>query len=239
MSVNVVDSSSWLRNASNQDLRNLAYKKAASDTNDKGSKAVTNALYLSVPVAAGIRDAVEVKTVLSNGATILPDKATRLFAGLRGFAGFASALVIVDLVSKLNGKLAKHSETVRELEGKHPLLTTIGLIGTSIAAMTGLDKAVEFIGKRLPAKMSRSIGSGLFKFADKMNNSKLLNKVGDVLGRINPPDVIKHAGKAALSFAPLVLLIAGVTNSIRHNSNKNAAATQNYADLKTAQAMIS
>ena len=79
---------SVLRDASDSDLKYLAYAKASHDVNDRKHRRISDLLYYSVPVAAGVAEAVKPASISRIG---------RLGLGAKGFLSLAIPFALIAL----------------------------------------------------------------------------------------------------------------------------------------------
>jgi hypothetical protein len=173
----------------------------------------SNLLYAAAPVAAGLGAALSsAEPYVSSSGLMLTGRSAKLARGLKAGAMFALALGIVNLVSKAHQKLTQKSPKMQEFEQKHPLASIAGVVAASYAAIVGGSKLVDKIKFPMPQKALPAI----LKAQETVNNSSILNAVAKHTDKI--PAALKQAGKSALGFAPLALLIGAAATSVNKKS---------------------
>lgn len=221
-------------------IRKIAYAKASHDVNDKKHKRITNALYYSIPLAAGLAAAVK------KPAPIKLVKSVDLsrFARLNNFAsttlGWAATFLAIDGVFATKRYLDKKVPDMNEFSKNHPVLSTLGTVGVAIAAIAGLikgsSKLVSKIFSKMSPKTAKDIDKTTIKIARKLNNNKLLNSISKQLAKV--PSSLKNFAKGTLDYAPLLLIVSSIAHSFSHERVKAAEFQNNYNDIKNAQALV-
>ena len=222
-------------NLSDKDLKEIAYNKASKQTNDKKHRRIDNAIFYSLPLAAGA-------ATLADKIAVQGIKADRIrgFKALKALgttASWGATLAGFSAVWGAKNLVEKHSKTARDFSEKHPLISTIGTFVGGIAAMVGINNGFAKLAEKQAAK-GFSYGSLkiLAKAKNVLNNSKVLNKAVEILAKT--PSSIKTAGKGALAFAPVIFIATSLIHQINHDSVKAKQFAKNYNDLKIAQEMI-
>lgn len=218
-------------NLDDNSLRKIAYLQTANPKEDKRSRRKSSLLMNSIPLAAGLNAAMN-------------SKAGRLgkigkFAGVA--AGWYAGFGIIDLVSATRNKIHEKSEKAREFAQKHPILSLVNTVAVSIlaigAAGKGFNKLVNKIGPKITNKYGSKIEKGIATLSDKLNNSKVLNKLAEVKGKVSSklPEGVKGFGKGILDWSPVLLGVGAIVNSSKHATNKANAINDKYIELKDKQ----
>ena len=219
-------------------IRQVAYLKTASEINPKKSKKVTNALFYSAPIAAGLAAA-----VLSKGgktkifSRVVSGLGARAARGLKTAAMWAAALGAIDLLGYGKKKLAENSPQVRKFDREHPLLSIGTMLAAGIGTIMLLNKGAGYLSKvKTPEFLKRWTGNAN-KFLQ--NNKTVLNMKSKLLKFAQKtPAALKDIGATALDWAPTALLFGGLFHSINSSSRQNRQYMNNYTALKAQQEAI-
>ena len=222
-------------------IRNLAYKKASYDVKDKKHKRITNAMYYSIPIAAGIAAAVKNPGLAGDAIKGIKNVNLSRYGRLNNFVstalGWATAFLTIDAVFATKRFIDKKVPDMNEFSQKHPMLSAIGTMGASIAAIFGVNKGMSKLVSKVVKKVpEKELVKSISNTAKKLNKSKVLNSVSKKLDKI--PASIKAFAAGVLDYSPLLLLVANITHSFSHDRVKTAEYQKDYCDLKTAQAMV-
>ena len=272
MRVNTVGSSTAFKERSleekfaklgNDDLKVLAYEKAKLDTNDKKHNRIDKAIYLSLPLAAGVAKLAEndfinkkelyyalkeagkpfaerisiIKRLAESGEKVLNPSEIRAFKFMKGAGAVVSWTTMLAAFSAVwMGKIAaeKKSKTMRDLSQHYPFLTTVGTFAAGVLASMGVDKGVAVAAKALKKKIPYNSLKESLK--NTLNNSKVLNKAANVIAKV--PSPIRSIGKGALVFLPFAMIVTSFIHSMNHDAKKMEQARKNFNDFKVAQQMI-
>ncbi len=229
MSVQAVSGNSYgLVNLLDSDLKQIAYDKAAYDTNDKRQNRLTKAMLAAVPVVAGVSTA-----VLTHGS-----RTNKAASGLKDAGGWVLALGVGVLINSALNKLREKSAKVREFTNNHPVLTVGGVVAAFVGAYKGIEsvagKVANFAFGKKPVK------KGLDTLSGKLEGSKILTSISKqaakVTSKVKVHSAIKSFGKGMLFHSPLILLGGALLHAIRHQTVKNREFVKNYTELKDMQA---
>lgn len=218
-------------NMDDQSLRQIAYMQTINPKADKNNRTKTSLLINSIPLAIGLNAA-------------LNSKAGRLgkigtFAGVA--AGWYAGFGIIDLVSATRNKIHEKSEKAREFAQKHPVLSLVNTVAVSLlaigAAGKGVNKLADKFGPKIINKYGDKIQKSITKLSDKLNNSKVLNKLAQAKDKVSSkiPGGIKEVGKGVLDWTPVILGVSAIVNSSRHASKKANSINDKYIELKDKQ----
>lgn len=221
-------------NMDDRTIREAAYLKASHDVNDKKHKRITNALYASIPVAAGLAAAVRTPNI---------SKYTRALR-LQNFIGttlnWAGTFLAIDLIFGAKRKLENSNPKMKEFSQNNPILSTLGAVGMSLAAIWGLGKGstklISKIASKAKPKDIKAADKLYEKFVTKLNKNKTLNNISKQLEKV--PSGIKNFAKGVLDYSPLLLIVSSIAHSFGHEKVKAQEYANNYRDLKTAQAVV-
>lgn len=213
-----------LANASDSDLKKLAYMQAGQNVNDKKHKAISNLIWYSVPFAAGL------------GAAIAPKLArvSRLGAFVGTALGWVGTLAAIDVTLAAKNKLDKTSKTSREFSKNHPILSAVGTVAATVGLLFLGNKGIQKVaGKVLTEARLERITKSKLHLAEKLDNSKILNKTAKLLQKV--PSVVKNFARGVIDWSPMLLIVSHITHSINHDRAKIAETVKVYDDLKTEQ----
>lgn len=222
-------------------VRQLAYAKTSAEVNDKKHRRIGNTIYYTTPLVAGLASAADnpgkilatVKTVAGDVAkTVNLSRAARLGSFLSTTALWATGYMVADAVFGSKHIIEKHSPALKEFSQNHPFLSSVVGWGVAIAGTLAAYKGgAKLIGK-LPKGTFDKVSVAV---AEKLNASKVLNKVSEKIAKV--PSGIKTFGKSMISFAPWIMIFAGMSHNVDHESVKARDLQKNYQDLKLAQAV--
>lgn len=222
-------------NMDDNTIRQIAYLQTSANYNHKKSRRITNALFYSAPIAAGLATA-----VLGKGGTSkifskeVSGLAARAANGLKVAGGWFAALAAIDLLGFGKKKLAENSQSVREFDRNHPFISMMGLLGAAFGAVVLVNKGGAKLGKvKAPEFMQKfTVKADKFLRENKIvlnAKTKLLNLVKRV------PDALKEIGATALDWSPSLLLFGGLFHSIGSAGREGAEFNKNYTALKEKQ----
>ena len=232
------DNIDMMINMDDKAIRDVAYLKTASGYNHEKSRKITNALFYSAPLAAGLATA-----VLSKGgnAKIFSTKVTGLAAraanGFKVAAGWTAALAAIDLLGYGKKKLADNSPEVRQFDKEHPLMSMGLMLGAAIAAVIGVQKGAIKLEALKSPKFLQNIAIKTNKF---LNNNKTVQSMKGSLLKLaeKTHPALKDIGKTALEWSPTALLFGGLFHSIHSANRENRDFYNNYTELKEKQAAL-
>lgn len=216
------------------DIRNLAWKKASYDVNDKKHRAIDNALYYSLPVAGGISAAVRKYSpeyISKVGSHNL--RAARLADFGKSFAGWALAITALDILWSSKDYIAKKVDFIKE----NPIMSSIATFVAGFGVLALVNRA----GSKALAKMLDKVDYEkalpyLRKVRNALNDSKILNKTSEFLKKV--PSPIKDIGKGTAELAPLIVIGTQIGHLFGHQKVKAEVAAKNYDEFKQAQVNI-
>lgn len=211
-------------------VRKIAYAKASHDVNDKKHKRITNALYYSIPLAAGLAAAVRTPKFSKYTRSL---KLNNFVATTLNWAG---TFAVIDLVFGAKRRLDRKNPTMNEFTKNHPVVSTLATIGASIGAIFALGKGASKLTSKFASKLTFKDLRSAVTFNNKLNNNKFLNKASEKLAKV--PAGIKGFAKGVLDYAPMLLIFSSIAHSFGHERVKATEYQNNYRDIKTAQAMI-
>lgn len=223
-------------------IRQRAYERASEQVDEKRNKKVTNALMYSAPLASGIATAL----LTDSSKTTLFTKeisgvAGRMAKGLKVAAFLTTALAAIDLLGLGRKKAAEKSKDVRKFDYKHPTLSFMGTLAAGIAVLAALPHGIARVGKLFTPEFTTKVGNKVGKLADKINENNVVDVVKHSYNKLGKksPDWLKNIGALALDWSPAALMLGGIYNSVRGNSDKTAAYIQNYNQMKEKQVALS
>ena len=227
---------------SDNDLKKFAYHKACVQTDEKKHNNINNAIILSLPVVAAVRDSLLTRgnSVKVLGKQIKSGPAARALTGAKTLGKWYGALAIATGVIAGADKLEKVYPKVRQFVKDQPFTAILAQLVTALALCTGAEKVLPKLAEKIAANPSSKILKTIEKGVANFDNNGIVKRAAkaytDISGKIHPS--LKSAGIAGLAFAPLILCGCGILHAFNHNSVRNRQAVQNYTQLKTAQAVL-
>ena len=220
-------------------IRQLAYLKTSTKVDHDKNRKITNALFYSAPLAAGLGAAL----LTRNGNTKLFSKeltgvAGRMAKGFKVAAGWTAGLMTMDLLGTLKNKLAQKSPKVRKFDNNHPVISLGTMVAAGLGALALVRKGAGLVNRLNTPKF---VQKGTEKVANFLNNNKIMVKAKN--GYINiiakTPTALKGIGAEVLNWAPTALLFGGLFHSIASANRESKEFTKNYTELKNFQADLS
>ena len=216
-------------------IRQIAYLRTTQRINQRKNNKVTNALFYSAPLAAGLGIALLSK----NGATKLFGNelsgiAGRMAKGIKTAAYWTAGLAAIDLFGKARNKVAEKSPELKKFDQQHPLLSIGTMLAIGFGILTLVNKGA---GKLTTLKTPEFLKKGTEKLAKNINNSKFVIAAKDKLIKLagKTPSALKEIGETALNWAPTALLFGGLFHSISSANAVSKEFNKNYTNLKEAQ----
>ncbi len=218
---------SWIANANDKDLKQLAYKQTNIDVEDRKHRRIDNALYFAMPLSSAVAYAVNPSNMSRIGRLGTATKLGALFT--LPFATVAGAFA-------LKNSINKHNEKAAIFSANHPVLTSIAALAGGLAAAAvvrgGASKLIAKYGEQIAAKAAPAVE----KLAKGLDSSKVLNFASKQLAKM--PSALKEFSKKALSWSPYLILGAQIGHMLNHQSVKTQQYYKNYETLKTAQEQV-
>jgi len=220
-------------------IRQIAYLQTAAKVDHKKNRRITNTLFYSAPLAAGLATAVLTKS----GNTKIFSKevsglAARAAKGLKVGALWTAALASIDLLGYGKRKLAENSSDVRKFDREHPFLSVAALIAAGFGALCLLDKgAAKLAAKKAPEFLQK----GTERVAKFINNNSVIQSAKKNAQKLaeKSPSALKEIGATVLDWSPSLLLLGGLFHSISSVGRENREFTNNYMKLKDRQTRLS
>ena len=220
-------------------IRQLAYLKTSTKVDHDKNRKITNALFYSAPLAAGLGTAL----LTRNGNTKLFSKeltgvAGRMAKGFKVAAGWTAGLMTMDLLGTLKNKLAQKSPKVRKFDNNHPVISLGTMVAAGLGALALVRKGAGLVNRLNTPKF---VQKGTEKVANFLNNNKIMVKAKNSYKNIiaKTPTALKGIGAEVLNWAPTALLFGGLFHSIASANRESKEFTKNYTELKNFQADLS
>ena len=215
-------------------IRQIAYMETASKFDNKKSKKITNALFYSAPIAAGLGAAVFTKGKSKIFSKNVSGVAARVANGLQVAAGWTAALLAVDAVRIGRNKLVEKSPEARKFDKEHPVISLLGTLAAGVGAVMLVGKGAEKLASKKAPKFLQNATENVANF---LNNNKgmvgVKNNVKKVLDKT--PSALKEFGASMLSWAPSLLIFGGMFHSFSSANAQNRDLMNNYTRLKNMQ----
>lgn len=226
---------------SDNDLKKLSYYKAAIQTDDKKHQKINNAIILTLPVVAALKD-----TVLSRGNAfaifgkqIKSSPAARVLTGAKTLGKWYGALAVATGVIAGADKLRNESPKVRQFVKDQPFTAFAAEMVTALALCAGAEKVLpKLAGKFINGKNSAKFWNTITKSVKKFNDNNIVKHISTAYTKAadKMQPALKSVMAEGLLLSPLILTGCGILHSFNHSSVRNRQAEQNYINLKTVQA---
>ena len=217
-----------------RDLRDIAWKKASHDVNDRKHRAIDNALFVTLPLAGGL-SAAAAKLSPETIAKFGKHNTRALKFARFGLvsASWAAGLAALGVLWDTKDFLAKKIDVIRN----NPVIASVATFAAGFGVLAGVDKlGTKAIVKAINMADNEKIISVLKKVRDGLNNSKVLNKVSEFISKF--PSPLKDIGRGAAELAPLLVIGTQIAHMFGHQKVKSQVAYKNYDNLKQAQQNI-
>lgn len=237
-------------NLNDKQLQQLAIAKADKKYSEKKFRKTQNRIFYSIPIVGALASAITspqlikipealAKTEnLERMGKFVADRARSIkfnrFVGgaVLGTAAFAT----FDLILKGKRHLENKNKTAGEFAKKHPFLSMLGGLAVTAGVLIGGGLGLSKLAGKASSKMGIGTLRRLAKGKNLLNNNKILNKTSELISK--SPAIVKSFAKGALNFAPWLLVLGSLTNSISYSNGKTREIYKNYDHLKTAQAKV-
>lgn len=221
-------------------IRLVAYQKTLRKTNPEKNRKITNAMFYSIPVVAGLSAAILTKGKTTLLTKELSGKAAKFANGLKTGAAWGATLAFADALIGSKNLLSRNSEKFRDFERKNPVLTFFATLGTAIGALCYAPKGLaKLAGKIKPATMEK-ITAKIGRAGEKINKSKVLENLAKPFRSLakKTPSALKEVGKTIAAWAPDALLIGTLLHVLSSGYKENSEFNKNYSTLKEKQLNI-
>ncbi len=218
-------------------IKKMAYMEASMNGKHERNRKITNALFYSAPIAAGLgsailKDEFTSPKIFSKEMTGLGARAAK---GLKVGAAWTAGLAALDLMRVGLNKLEDKSYSIRKFNDEHPILEMFGKLAAGFGVLMLAGKGFNKLGQiKAPEFMQRFAGR-----ADKfLNNNKYIQSAKNgllKLGEKTPP-ALKEIGAVSLDWSPAILLAGGLLHSISSRADENREVSKIYNNLKQEQA---
>lgn len=213
-------------NADDKTLRAYAHEVAAMQVNDKKHKAVSNAIWYSLPIAGGLA------AVVGNPKVIGRIPKLKLFT--KQTALWAGTFAVIDATFAAARSLNKHSSTVHEFNKEHPVLSTIATIGATVGALLLAGKGANMLVDKYGAKATKLLKD--IKVDKYIKESKILTNIMKTVRKA--PSSIKNFAKGVISWSPILLVATSIAHTFSHEKAKAITEQRNYDTLKANQSKV-
>lgn len=231
-------------NASDKDIQSLAYKTASQRVNDKKHKRITDALYYSVPLAAGLAAAVRSPEIVMKTAANAAKKSSakmidltrygRMARFLNTSVSWAATFLAVDAIFGTKRYLDKKVPDMGKFTQEHPVISSLATVGVAIGALIGLNKgASKLLSKVVKNVPDKEVEQSIANIAKKLNKNKFLDSMAKKIDKV--PSAIKEFTKGVIDFSPMLLIFGSIAHSFNHQSVKTREAIKDYNEIKEAQ----
>ncbi len=227
--------------AQNDDyIRAVAYRKTLKKVNPERNRKITNAMFYSIPVIAGLSAAILTKGKTTFLTKEISGKAAKLANGLKSGIAWGATLAVADAVIGAKNLLTRKSDTARDFDRKNPILSFFGTIGVAIAALCYAPKGIAKLAGKIKPETLAKISDKVGKAANKINGSKMLETVAKPFRHLanKTPSALKEAGKVAVAWAPDAMVLGTLVHALSSGYRQNSEFSKNYSELKEKQLNI-
>jgi len=225
---------------SDNELKQAAYGLACLQTDERKHININNAALLSLPVVAGIGDAIMTRGKAFNmlGKQIT-GTAARVLTGAKTFARWSAGFAIAGAVVAGAVKLEENSKKVRKFVKDQPYTAFVAKFAAIGAAIYGARKGLPKLIKALPVDFSKG-AEFIAKKAEKFNANKIVNRLAKAYVKTSDKmhPLVKDVGMFGVTFAPALIGGGAILHTLNHSAVRNRQAQQNYTQMKTAQAVL-
>lgn len=211
-------------------IRTVAYTEAKKDPKVKANKILSSALWSSIPAMAGFATMAALKGA---GAP----RSAKVLAGLGTFASWAGTFAVFDGVGALKNTINKHSQSAKNFDNNHTVLSFAGYVAASIGALVLAGKGLKAIASKAIKTFPRvavKMRQGLRSVAGKINNSQFITNTMTKLAKL--PQPVKTGMKAVARNAHWVTALTAMTTSMAGAAKFYRTYANNYNSLKRTQA---
>ncbi len=228
-------------NADDIEIRRQALAFANDVTDNKKHRKVSNAMFASVPLVAGLASAILTKGDSTFLSKPVSGVAAKIGNGIKTGAVWSLLLGSVSLVGKASRELSKDSESVRKFNSDHPFLSFVAAVGAAVLTMTAGIKGLNYVASKLKPSQVFSIRSKVGKAANAINKNGFVKSASKKLSNFKAkvPSPIKSFAKVMISWAPDILLIGGIFHNINHEAKRGYVFSNAYNSVKERQLELS
>ena len=218
-------------------VRDYSYYQAMKKVQDKKHKKIANALWYSIPVAAGLSAAILTKGKSSMFGKEVSGLAAKVTNGIKSALPWAVTLGVADLVVGTHKYVTQNSPTAKDVERKHPFMSFLGLLGVGLVALTCVPRGIGKLYNKIGPKTMGKLAKGVENTGNLLNKIKMPEFMSNIGAKISKkaPSALKNVTKTAIDAAPEALLIASLFHSINHSYNRSNEFHKNYSGIKEAQ----
>lgn len=226
-------------------IRQIAYAKTMATVDDKKHRNISKAMFISIPVVAGIATALLNPAKISVLGKEVSGVAGRLGNGAVSALGWGALLGLASGVNAVVDKAEKVSPDIKKFNRENPVLSFIGqmgaFVGTVLLAGKYLPKAVNGIVKHIKPETLNKVGTKLSRAAENFNNNNITKTIAKSARKLADNkylEPLKGVVKASLNWAPSLLLWGGVLHSLNHANVREREFVKNYSELKDFQSQL-
>lgn len=218
-------------------IRDYAAYQTLNKVQDKKHKKISNVLWHSIPVAAGLSAAVLSKGKSSMFGKELTGLAAKTANGIKSALPWAITLGVADAVCEGNKFITNNSKTANEIEHKHPILSIGALLTAGLALWCGTSSGLGKLYGKMSPKLMAKLGNGAGKAGEAINKIKTPKFIQKPLSKLSEkmPQIIKNGTKNVINVLPEALVFTSLFHSINHNMERNREFNKNYSGMKEAQ----
>lgn len=221
-----------LVNASDNQLKNIAYDYSYDKENEKKHQKSISRTFMAIPVVDSI----------AHGILNAPAQSSlsrRIAESGKAAKGWGSVILAFGVFNFIKNKITANNKTLKEFEYNNPVLSLIADVGLVCATLFAGQKAVTKLLEKNP-KILETVGEKIVKACKSIDKSKMNKKVLPKIEKAIEKFSTKApwaatAGKFALANSMFLLLGAAVYKTIKHTKKNNDKIEANYNMLKKEQ----
>lgn len=228
-------------NADDKEIRDQARAFSNEVTEHKKHKKISNAMFASVPLVAGLASAVLTKGNSTFLSKPVSGAAAKLGNGIRTGAVWSLLLGSVALVGKVNRELSKDNDSVRNFNANHPFLSFVASVTTAALTVMAATKGISYAASKIKPSSLLNIRTKVGKAANAINNNSVVKSASKKLGKLKSklPAPLKSVAKVLISWAPDIMLVGGIFHNINHEAKRGYVFSNAYSAIKDKQLELS
>ena len=226
-------------------VKQIAYDVTLKTSEDKKHKKLSNLMFASIPMVAGLSTAILAPAKSRVITKEMTGVAARLLNGAKVATSWGALLGLGAGVIAVRDKLEEKIPALNKFNNQNPIIaflgTTAAFIGSIALGGKYIPKSVEYAGKHIKLDSILKFENKTLKIAENFNNKsfvKNVEKQASGLKNMKALEPLKGVVKTALEWAPSVLLWGGVLHSYNHKNVKDREFVRNYSDIKDFQANL-
>lgn len=217
-------------------IRQIAWKKASVEVNDKRHNKLDKAMFMSLPVIGGL------SSLAFATKPDIPEQKLRAYKFGRAAKIAGSWTLALGAVSVLGGVkniIENNIKPIKKFDNDHPVLATIGYLTAAFFAIGATNRLTHRIADKIIMKDGINIlenAAKMTKLDNVLNTNKYINKAAEYIKKV--PPALKDIGRIALGYLPWIAIGTQIAHMWGHQNAKLNQVEKNYTELKAAQEII-